>query len=229
MFVCELISIIFDPKWIPKAAQFWAPKTGPRFWISCVNIQGHPGWSLKLEPKFRSHFWAQLRRFFHTREARSGFHSSSLRVKQISRMLARQRRKTDQSRSAPLTARAHRRKINTSTTPTRPGHSRDAPSRGQGSAGQPALRGWTTLDCVCLCPSCNPASHPPCAPFTQAYRGPLCCPWMIMPFALYAPACEFAPELRELCAFSTKHSLHGPRCTCLRRTLLSGFPTSSSS
>ena len=49
-----------------------------------MNIQGHAGWSLKLEPKFRSHFWAQLRRFFHTREARSGFHSSSLRVKQIS-------------------------------------------------------------------------------------------------------------------------------------------------
>ena len=42
------------------------------------------GLKLKLEPKFRSHFWAQLRRFFHTREARSGFHSSSLRVKHIS-------------------------------------------------------------------------------------------------------------------------------------------------
>ena len=47
--------------------------------------------------------------------------------------------------------------------------------------------------------------------------------------AHYAPACEFAPELRELCAFSTKHSLHSPRRTCLRCTLLPGFPTSSSS
>ena len=80
LVVCESISIIIQLKSVPKAAQFWAPKTGPRFWISCVNIQGHPGWSLKLEPKFRSHFWTQLRRFFHTREARSGFHSSSLRV-----------------------------------------------------------------------------------------------------------------------------------------------------
>ena len=67
-----------------KSSSILGTENGPQILDFCVNIQGYPGWSLKLESKFRSHFWAQLQRFFHTREARSGFHSSSLREKQIS-------------------------------------------------------------------------------------------------------------------------------------------------